>query len=93
MNQACFKYDIDYSGMYLLPKRQQPSISDCQTACQLEPACYIFEYVTTDQNCYLKPFSTIAPATNYANMISGPPTCSFYQGKSIFCLFLYEMLG
>jgi len=90
----CFNYDKRYAGNSTLGTIAVSSTSDCQSACLSSPGCDFFQYDTALQVCSFQSLSQVTTMSSYFFLISGPPTCVMYQGKSkhILCFFSHYLL-
>jgi len=74
----CFDYDLDWLGNTIITQPNIGSPRDCQALCKSNDTCSSFVYRTTDRYCFLRN-SRIGTGSNGA-LISGPKTCTFYDG-------------
>ena len=74
----CFDHSISYSGVATLLLTNVSSPWNCQAECFSNAECSVFVYETTRRECSLK--SSKMDSTMNEVIISGPKSCTFYQG-------------
>jgi hypothetical protein len=83
LDKDCFLYGHDYYAAYITKYSPVISTSQCQADCLMLIGCDIFEHSTVENICFLKSWDNVAQSSYASDVITGPPTCTPYQGMQI----------